>query len=281
MTKQEICEKYNVKEESLSKNFTRTANQIYKNYGVVITKTGRGDKVVYSEATSANTLASTKGIEFIKGVHKEIIMEQATFSALIDWDFMIFLGVVTCPMFVFRGTAQDLLDYVGIKRKSQDNINRVYESIKSLASRGYVKFIEDNSTAEGYFVLSIIRETEVGMKIGIDMIQRCMKLQRENSMNSWVPLLKTWVGLQIITFDKERQNVALGEKVIFTMKELEDITGINTKMLTKCKQILEGDNLFQTSKAFIVGTEKQKYRCIGQKVNLNSLEHDYTGVQGQ
>ena len=112
------------------------------------------------------------------------------------------------------------------------------------------------------FTASILAKVEQSLHIGVDMVQRCMKLQKENSMNSWVPLLKTWLGLQIIAIGNKQE--------IFTMNQLENITGVNKKMLTKCKKILEQDNLFQTSRAFAA-----KDLCIGQNINLNGLEYDY------
>lgn len=264
--------KYDLSEDAVVKHFTRTVNQINKKYGVTIIKEGRGDKATYYEVSSYNGIA--KSIEFIKDIHKEIVMEKATFSNLIDWDFMVFLGIITCPMFSFRGTPADFLEYVGIVNKSESNIERLKETFLSLQSKGYVKYIEDHSTDEGYFNVFIIRDAEIGMKIGIDMIQRCIRLQKENSMNSWVPLLKTWVGLQIIVFEDE--NVWDGKKTLFTLDELERVTGINRKMLTKCKKILEEDKLFQTSRAYKY--IKDGYKCLGQKIQLNGAEYDYRKV---
>ena len=84
------------------------------------------------------------------------------------------------------------------------------------------------------------------MKIGIDMIQRCIKLQKDNNMKSWVPLLKTWLGLQLLVDNNMNKN----ESTLFTLDELILTTGINRNMVIKCKKILEEDNLFQTSKAY-------------------------------
>lgn len=274
MTRKELCEKYGLSESNVAKNFNRCVKTIENKYGITIAKRGRGDNTDYYEITETTAIA--KGIEFIKGVHQELVMDQEAFTGLIDWDFMVFLGVLTCPMFVFRGTYKSFLDYVGVTNKTNEVVERLKDSINSLVERGYIKYVEDHSTDEGYFNMWIIRKAEVSMKIGIDMIQRCMKLQKENNMRSWVPLLKTWVGLQIIVFDKDRQDISRGEEAIITLDELRSITGINNNMLSKCKMILEKDNLFKSSRAYSRIYKEKKYTCLGSKIELNGTEYDYT-----
>ena len=93
------------------------------------------------------------------------------------------------------------------------------------------------------------------MAIGIGMINRCQELAKKYNKNSWVPLLKTWIGIQYM-YDKQP----------FTMKELCDLTGLSSYQIRESKKILEHDNLFITSKAYI-GYDT----CIGSKVDLNGI----------
>ena len=261
MSGEELCQKFGVSKSALSSHFKRVQDTIKKKYGVSVEKVGRGASADYIITDCSNEIKTS--ISLIQDAHKDVLMDKDNLSNLIDWDFMVFIGIITCPLMVFRGNYKQFLEYVGIKNKTKQNIQRLKESFAALCDRGYIDFIEDKSTDEDYFILYIKRKTENEMKVGIDMIQRCMKLQVVNSMNSWVPLLKTWLGLQLIAVDEGRNS--------FTMKELEDITGVNVKMLTKCKKILEEDNLFQTSKAYSVG-----YLCSGQNINMNGIEHDYS-----
>lgn len=260
MTGEELCQKFGVSKSALSSHFKRVQDTIKKKYGVDILKEGRGASAQYIiKGEEDNSIKQS--IAFIQDAHRDVVMDRECLGSLIDWDFMVFIGIITCPLMVFRGTYSQFLDYVGIQSKSEQNILRLKESFAALKESGYIDYVLDNSTKEDYFVSFIKRKTETDMKVGIDMIQRCMKLQKENRMTSWVPLLKTWLGLQLIAVDDKRKN--------FTMKELEMLTGVNKKMLTKCKGILEGDNLFQTSKAYTTGC------CIGQNIDMNGLEHDY------
>ena len=275
MTKEEIMKNYGVSNSALTNQFKRTQDSILKKYGVYIIKKGRGANAVY-EISNQDTLKMegvAARIEFIKDAHKEVLMSQQAFTDLIDWDFMVFLGIVTCPMLIFRGTAHQFLDYVGIKHKTADNVKRLHETFNRMKEQGYIMYEEDHTTDEDYFWVAVYRSTELDMKIGIDMIQTCMRLQKENNMNSWVPLLKTWVGLQLLTFDKSRQDVTKGEDVIITLEELSQVTGVNNKMLTKCKKILESNALFQSSRAY-----NGRFKCIGQKITLDGTKHNYKNM---
>ena len=264
MTKQELCKKYNLTDNAVTKHFSRCQEQLFKKYGIKLEKEGRGDKANYIISDIPATLDIRQSIEFIQDAHKDIIMDQQTFIDLIDWNFMVFMGITLCPMTTFRGTCKDFLNYVGIKKINDTNIQHLKKSLKELSEHGVIMYAIDETNTD-YFWAGIYRKVETELKIGVDMVQRCMKLQKENSMNSWVPLLKTWLGLQIISLDYKQET--------FTMNELEVLTGVNKKMLTKCKQILERDNLFQTSRAYITAN-----KCIGQNINLNGLEHDYSNV---
>lgn len=260
MTRKELSERFGLSENQIAKNFKRCQDQVFKKYNVKITKTGRGDKVDYIVQDIPMTADIHQSIAFIQDAHKEVIMDQQLFTDLIDWNFMVFMGIALCPMVVFRGTLDDFLQYVGVKVNAS-NKKLLKQSLIELDKNNLIIYTVDRSD-DKVFTASILAKVEQSLHIGVDMVQRCMKLQKENSMNSWVPLLKTWLGLQIIAIGNKQE--------IFTMNQLENITGVNKKMLTKCKKILEQDNLFQTSRAFAA-----KDLCIGQNINLNGLEYDY------
>lgn len=264
MTAQEVVDKFDAvpSVKSLKDHWGKYQKRVKDKHGVQLYKTGRGDNTQYFIVDGEQTF---KSIEVINDVHQTVIMDQQVFTDLIDWNFMVFIGIITCPFMSFRGNYKQFLEYVGVKTKDQANIDRLKESFKQLEKCGYIYFIKDDSTDEDYFGLFIKRKVETEMKIGIDMIQRCIKLQKENNMKSWTPLLKVWLGLQLLVDN----NVNKNESTLFTLDELVNITGVNKNMVIKCKHILEQDNLFQTSKAY------QNYHCLGQTINLNQIEFDY------
>ena len=268
MTAQEVVDRFDAvpSVKSLKDHWGKYQKKVKDKHGVQLYKTGRGEDTQYFIVDGAEISSS---IEVIKDAHA-VVMDQQVFTDLIDWNFMVFIGIITCPFMSFRGNYKQFLEYVGIKTKDKANIDRLKESFKELEKRGYIYFIEDKSAPdEDYFGLFIKRKVEKEMKIGIDMIQRCIKLQKENNMKSWTPLLKTWLGLQLLV----DQNMNKSESTLFTLDELIDITGVNRNMVIKCKKILEQDNLFQLSKAY------QNYHCRGQMINLNQIEYDYNGLK--
>lgn len=278
MTRQELCKKYDLTEATVLKNFKRAQETMRKKYGVELIKTGRGDNVNY-EVTIGEAIKDMKqAIEFIEKAHQDILMDRTLFTDLIDWNFMVFMGIILCPMHVFRGTYEDFLHYVGIKNINDTNITQLKSVITQLCDKGIIYCnIDTSSINRTVITMNIISKVEDELCIGIDMIKRCMRLQQENRMNSWVPLLKTWIGLQILVLEKDPFSHEAAKPHehgynIITFKELEAVTGMNRKMLTKCRNILEQDNLFQMSKAY------ENRHCIGQRIDLNGIEHDYSNV---
>lgn len=268
MTAQEVVDKFDAvpSVKSLKDHWGKYQKKIKDKHGVQLYKTGRGENTQYFIVQGEETF---KSIEVITDNHQTLIMDQQVFSDLIDWDFMVFIGIITCPFMSFRGNYRQFLEYVGIKRRDKENVERLKKTFKKLEEQGYIYFIQDDSTEEDYFGLFIKRKVETEMKLGIDMIQRCIKLQKENNMKSWTPLLKTWLGLQLLV----DQNMNKNESTLFTLDELIRITGVSRNMVIKCKSILEKDNLFQTSKAY------QNYACLGQTIDLNQLGYNYNGLK--
>lgn len=251
MNKKEVCERFGFNEITFSKNFKRCQKVILNKYGIYLEKIGRGETAEYViSGNNEPTVLKNPSIEFIQNARQEIIMDKREVHNLIDWDFMVFIGIITCPFMSFRGTYKQFLDYVGIKNKTQDNIKRLKESFKKLQRENYIYYIIDDSVEEEeeYFALFIKRKAELEMKIGIDMIQKCMQLQKKNNMNSWVPLLKTWLGLQLL--ESGVKNYNKNTDVIFTLAELENTTGVNKKMLIKCKRILESEGIINIKIAY-------------------------------
>lgn len=264
MTAQEVVDNFDAvpSVKSLKDHWGKYQKKVKEKHGVQLFKTGRGETTQYFIVQGEETY---KSIEVIKDIHQTVVMDQQVFTDLIDWDFMVFIGIITCPFMSFRGNYRQFLDYVGIKRKDADNIKRLKDTFSKLEQQGYIYFVKDNSTDEDYFGLFIKRKVETEMKIGIDMIQRCIKLQKQNNMKSWTPLLKVWLGLQLLV----DQNINKNESTLFTLEELIKITGVNRNMVIKCKNVLEKDNLFQTSKAY------QNYSCLGQTIDLNGIAFNY------
>ena len=91
------------------------------------------------------------------------------------------------------------------------------------------------------------------MQIGIGMVKTCKLLAEKHKKRSWVPLLKTWLGVQILSEDQP-----------YTLRDLEEITGLSNYQIKESNKILKESQIFRTSRAY------QSYqRCIGNNVDMN------------
>ena len=252
MTRKELCEKYDLNEESVRTKFGRIQQTMLKKYDLILTKTGRGDKTDYqvcptkeSSEKRASTMLSEK--------RREVLIAQNGFSNLLDFNFMVFLAICTTPMGTFYGSYEDFLDYVEV-RKTKDNLQNLKEALNVLSAAEYIEYVIDK-TNTNYFNAFLFKRTRETMAISLDMAERCKKLAKENNKQSWIPLLKTWIGVQYM-YDKQP----------FTLAELSAVTGLSPYQIRESKKVLEQDNLFTTSRAYVCYD-----RCIGTNVELNGI----------
>jgi hypothetical protein len=166
---------------------------------------------------------------------------------------MVFLAIVTTPMIVFRGSYKDFLDYVQVKN-TDANIIHLKEALTALAARDIISYMIDK-TNNNYFVATIYRKVEEDMKIGIDMVKECKKLQEKYKKQSFVPLLKTWLGVQMLI-----------ENQPYTVKDLMLIAGLSEYAVKESHRILRESNIYKSSKAY-----KSINHCVGMNTELNGF----------
>ena len=252
MTLRELCDKYGYAESTVKNKWTTIQLKIFKDYGVKIVKTGRGSNVVYQEESDRYPHAVTM---FHESSPRDIFV--TTDLSLINWEFHIFLAIVTTPMGVFRGTISQLLQYMTIP-DTIENCRRAQDGIDNLINHGFVGYMLDTTTDENYVTLAIVREKEVKMSISYQMMLTCKELADLEGKRSWIPLLKTWIGVQM-----------LSDKEFYTIGDLQELTGLSAYQLREANKILNKNAIYRSSRAF------HKFnRCIGQKVDLNGFYNE-------
>ena len=251
MTREELCERFNLSEDAVKNKFGRTQQQMLKKHNLILTKTGRGSKADYQVEISKS--GDRRACTMLQEEKRDVMIAENSFSTLLDFNFMVFLAICTTPMGTFYGSYEEFLDYVELKR-SKNNLDNLKEALTMLAASEYIEYTIDK-TNTNYFNAFLFKRTRDTMAISLDMAERCQRLARENEKKSWVPLLKTWIGVQYVYNNQP-----------FTVAELCAITGLSPYQIRESKKILEKDNLFVTSKAYAAYD-----RCIGSNVELNGI----------
>lgn len=247
MTLEEVCEKYEVAESTMKNNFPRVQKAILKKYNVKIIKEGRGAAARYIEEYETDNRADTMYDE----LKDEIIINNESLK-MMNWDFMVFLAIVTTPMLVFRGSYEDFLRYVDCP-VTKANIQELKKTLRSFAQRDLVNYVIDRTNIN-YFIVALYKQVEDDMKIGIEMVRTCKQLAAKYKKRSWVPLLKVWLGVQL-----------LAETQPYTLKELAAITGLSEYQIKDSSKILRESEIFKTSRAY-AGYQQ----CLGTKVDMNN-----------
>ena len=251
MTLEELCKKYGYSESTVKKKWKNIQNTIYTKTGVTIKKEGRGDSAEYIEIISEDNRA----LVMFEETKDSVIMDKSAFS-FGNLEFICFLGIILTPLMVFRGTYLELSRYLGFDKNDVESIK---QAMMVLQEKNIVYIYNDNSVSDRELVtITLVGKAEDEMKIGIEMVQICKQLAEKNNKHSWVPLLKTWLGMQILSEDQP-----------FTLKQFEELTGLSAYQIRESKKILESNNIFKTTKAY-----KAFQKCVGQNVDLNGFIKD-------
>lgn len=248
MTLQEVCEKYKISESSMKTAFPRTQQSILKKHGVKIIKEGRGQKASYRE----ECIDDKRAITMYEEDKEKIIVDNESFK-LMNWDFLVFLAIVTTPMLVFRGSYEDFLRYVDISI-TDNNLRMLKDALIILKEKEFISYTIDK-TDNNFFIAGIYRKIEEEMSIGIGMVQTCKQLAKKYHKRSWIPLLKTWLGVQM-----------LSENQPYTVKNLCSTTGLSEYQIKESNKILKESVIYRTSRAYVCYQQ-----CIGTNVELNGF----------
>ena len=172
---------------------------------------------------------------------------------LMTWPFLVFLTIIATPMLVFRGSYEDFLQYIQLKI-SKENLQALKDTLQELNEREYISYTIDK-TDNNYFVAALYRKREEQMHIGINMVRTCKQIADAANKRSWVPLLKTWIGMQM-----------MAEKGLFTREDLVAVTGLSIYQITESKKLLEANELFKTTQVYA-----DYQTCVGTQVELNGF----------
>lgn len=251
MTLQELCKKYDVSETSIKNAFPRTQQSILKKHGIKIIKEGRGKNAIYHEEKQ-EIFDDKRAMSLYMEDKEKILMDNESFNNLMNWDFLVFLAIVTTPMLVFRGSYDDFLKYVEIPR-TDGNRRLLKDALRQLEDKDFISYTIDK-TNKDFFIAGLYKKVEDEMEIGIGMVRICKQLADKYNKRSWVPLLKTWLGVQMM-MKKEQK---------YTIKSLSAATGLSEYQIKESNRILKNSSIYLSSRAY-----KNYMTCIGCVAEMN------------
>ena len=243
MTIEEIVDMFGYSQNSIKKNFKRTAEAIKKKYNIDLIKCTTKDGVRYQiiEDTRALTIyQETKDIF--------ITLESLSYE---EYEFYIFLAVAASPFGAFRGKREDLLKYIGIKNNKK-NIQILNKVLDFLVEKECIGYDEDGD----YIIVYLRSHLENKYPVKIDMLRESRRIADENHKNfNKIPqLVKVWEAIRICY-----------ENQPFTYAEIANMTGLSYKQIRDVKRLLEQNDAFITNRA------GSYFKCLGMNVDLNGF----------
>lgn len=244
MTIEDISIRFGYSESSIKTNFKRTAASIKNKYNISLTRTRDDEGNFVYEITDGR---ATTFYDEEEDKNVNISKNSLKFE---NFQFHVFLGIVITPWGVFRGTREEFLKYIGIK-KNKKNLQSLEKALLNLVEKEYIAFHED-----GKHIIVYVREKiEQEMKIGPKMIKQCREItKKKNKTTDKVSqLIKVWLAVQIC-FQHQP----------FTNKNIEELTGLSNY------QIREALNLLQESDIFKITRAGGYNYCTGKNVDLTA-----------
>lgn len=243
MTAKQIAEMFNYKQDTILKNFKRTAESIKKKYNIDLVKCETQDGIYYQIFEDTRALTIYNEINDIP-----ITLESLGYE---EYAFYVFLAIAASPFGVFRGRREDLLKYIGIK-PNKKNIEILNSVLKELVERKGIGFQQD----QDYIIVYIKGAVEDKYAIKVDMLRESRKIADENHKNfNKIPqMVKVWEAIKICY-----------EKQPFTYAQISEMTGLSYKQIRDVKRLLESNDAFKTSRA------GSYFLCAGMNVDLNAF----------
>ena len=192
-TIEEVAELFGKSVTSLKTNFTRTIDSINKKFGAIVTKCKDKDGIYYTiEIPRALTI-------FEEQEREEGIFIPLGAIKLNDLKAYIIVAVAAMPQGVFRGTAEQFLDYIGLS-KSQKNIDLFNVAVNDFIEDeegSYVFCKKDNVTVTIHIKDTV--ESELGFTI--NLLRDFKNLIEKNNKQpiKIVQLLKVWKAYDVMT----------------------------------------------------------------------------------
>ena len=228
MNLQEFCNKYDIAESSVVTTFPKVQKKIYQKYGIYITKIRKDDEVIYLEQKDEEYRGTTLQDEL-----ENLRLIKMTDLKDTNWEFIALLSLVMTKNLSFRGKYKDYLRDVNIKC-TDIHIKKLRSGFQELKRRNFIFYEEEDNE---YFIVGLKRETEVNMKIGLEMIFTCKALSKiNNRRNNAATLIKVWIGTQLLY------------NVQYTLASFSRATGMHYNTLTLHQVgILETSSVFRSS----------------------------------
>ena len=240
----QICEIFECSKSSLISNFNRTRDSIEKKFGVILAKLILKQGIYYYICDDrSDEISIYRGNEDIP-----IPVESLGYQA---YAFFIFLAISASEFGAYRGTRENLLNYVGIK-PTKKNIDMLNEVLITLENKKVIMVRYD----EDYIIVYLKAGVEKQYSISVTMLRECQKIANENNknFNKVAQLIQVWEAVRIC-----EQNQP------FTYADLTKLTGLSYKQIRDVKKLLESNNMFVTSRA------GSYFKCLGMNVQLNGI----------
>ena len=232
MTIEELSNNVGISVSTLKNQFNREAKKLAEK-GIIISKKGRGEEVEYF--IEYDEMFNDNRALTIFEEDRDIYLAE-NMMKMLDWDLLVFVGICLTPLLTFRGSYEDFLRYAGLI-PSAANVLKLKEVLKEMDS-SYIGYYPDK-TDEDYFTASIYRQVEKELKVPIDRLRECRRIQIDNHSRSFIPILKVWMATEEAIKHQP-----------YTIDDLSEMTNLAPSTIKRVNKQLQNANVYISKKDF-------------------------------
>lgn len=248
-TIEQISQMYGYSINSLKNNFTRTAAFIKKKFGVDIIKCKDANGAYYR-------IEIPRALTIYEEQNKEIYIPVETIK-LDDLQAYIIIAVAAMPQGVFRGTAKQFLDYIGLShtKKNIDLFQAVVDKFIKNEENSYVKCEKDQKS----FIIYIKDAIEEKLILTINMLRECRRIIEESHKQDIkvIQLMRVWQAYRLNYYNGVNP---------LTDKDIAAYTGLTVYQIGKNKQLLKDNGIIKMEK------QNTATYCEGTKYEINGIK---------
>lgn len=247
MTLEQLCETYHFSKSSVQTKFNRTAESFRKKYGLDLLKV-KGLDGIYYEVVPIRALTMYDEM-------KDQIFIPFDAIKMDDLLCLIIIGIAASQFLVFKGTQEELLDYLGLSHNKR-NVELLKNILNKYANKQGQPLVVSKEGSR--IIVSFEEQFEKQHILTIGMLKQCREIAKKYNKKSMkvVQLLKVWQAYRINQYNGVSP---------LTDKDLKKYIDLTQGQITDAKKLLKKQNIIKMER---VGSYQM---CYGTKAQGNSF----------
>lgn len=248
----QFCERYDVAESTLKKQFTRVKNKMEKQ-NIKVNKYKENGETFYIVTQEFSNEQLNIGFTDFEVLYN--------FSNLA---FSIMIALSSVETNAYCGSIKKFIEEYMYLTYNDNMRIKFLEVIAELEKEGYILTNKKN-VDKGSILLGLEPKMLNQLQFKRYLIKMCKDLSVRYNKKTYIPLFKTIIALFLLTHEK-------GTDACFTYGDISNITNLSEYYIKDCLQMLSKDNVIRLGNLVYTTDYLGSIRCKGRNIDLNGIK---------